>query len=1005
MKKNVHLFISVIFCLVCSISVAQQRQISGTVVDDEGEPLLGVNVIIVGTSTGTQTDLDGKYSLDVIDSQSLAYSYIGFQKQTIAVGTKTVLNVTLLKDLNNLDEVLVVGYGTQSKRTLTDNISKLSSEDIEDIPVSNFQNTLVAKAAGVQVTQTNGKVEGGMNIRIRGAASISAGTQPLYVIDGIPLYNQNESSNGAPVNPLLTLSPNEIESIDILKDASSAAIYGARGSNGVVLITTKQGKDGKSVFSANVSGGTTSATNTRDFLNSAQYVELFREAAINSAGIFGSEAAAIAFVESRFDRYSNGTDWRNNEIDTDWQSLALRDGQIYDADFSARGGNAKTKFFFSGAFNDTKGIVLGNDLQRFNARSNVSHKFSDKFNAGMNLSYSRTVIDRIANDNAFVTPLQAIAQTPLTPAFLEDGTANPNTLYPNFLLQEQNAFYQTIIRRVTGSVYGDYEFIDGLKLNSNFAYDLYYQTEDNFVGRNAPFQSTDGEAFASSVNAENYIISNFLSYDKQFGLHTIGAVAGIELNETTRRFTSVTSNQFPTDDFTTIGGGAEVVAGVGTVTANTFFSTFARFTYDYADKYLFKASIRRDGSSRFGANNQYGTFSAVSAGWVMSKEAFLADSSTLSFLKLRASYGKTGNADFGDFQSRFLFGASSYNQSPGLSFTQPGNPDLTWETSTQFDLGVDYGLLDDRITGEIDYYVKNTEGLLFNVPLILSSGAFSIAKNIGELQNQGFEFVLNTKNIQTEDLTWNTSFNIATNNNEVKSLPNDNADIINGRNILRTGETANAFYLIEYAGVDVDNGDALYVINSENADGSLNKETTNNPNEANRIVVGNPFPEVFGGLTNTVLYKDLDFSFTLQGEWGASIYNGGGIYQSANADFFDNQTTDQLNRWQNPGDVTNVPEARLFGGNGTAHSTRYLNESNFVRLRNITLGYSLPLSLIEDYSLTKFRVYVTGVNLLTFTNYEGGYDPEARSDAGGIGQEFYSVPPARIVSLGVNINF
>jgi TonB-linked SusC/RagA family outer membrane protein len=1005
MNKNLQLLISFLFCLVCSISVAQQKQISGTIVDDEGTPLLGVNVIIVGTSTGTQSDLDGKYSLNVTDSQSLAFSYIGYEKQTILVGTKTVLNVILLNDLNKLDEVLILGYGTQSKRTLTDNIAKITSEDIEGIPVSNFQNTLVAKAAGVQVTQTNGKVEGGLNIRIRGAASIGAGTQPLYVIDGIALYNQSESSNGAPVNPLLTLSPNEIESIDILKDASSTAIYGSRGSNGVVIITTKQGKDGKAVFSANVSGGTTSATNTRDFLNSNQYVELFREAAINSADIFGSEADALAFVEGRFDRYSNGTDWRNNEVDTDWQALALRDGQVYDADFSARGGNAKTKFFFSGAFNDTKGIVLGNDLQRFNARSNVSHKFSDKFNAGMNLSYSRTVIDRIANDNAFVTPLQAIAQTPLTPAFLEDGTANPNTLYANFLLQDQNAFYQTIIRRLTGSVYGDYEFIEGLKLNSTFAYDLYYQTEDNFVGRNAPFQSTDGEVFASDVNTERYVITNFLSYDKQLGLHTIGAVAGLELQETSRRFTSVTSNQFPTDDFTTISGGAEIVAGVGNVSADALYSTFARFTYDYADKYLFKASVRRDGSSRFGANFQYGTFPAVSAGWVMSKEEFLADSKTLSFLKLRASYGETGNQEIGDFSSRFLFGASSYNQRPGLSFTQPGNPDLTWEKSTQLDLGVDYGLLDDRITGEIDYYVKNTDGLLFDVPIVPSAGASTITRNIGELQNQGFEFVINTKNIQTDDLTWNTSFNIATNTNEVKSLPNDNKDVINGRNILRTGETARAFYLLEYAGVDVDNGDALYVINSENADGSLNRDTTNNPNDANRIVVGNPFPEVFGGLTNTVLYKDLDFSFTLQGEWGASIYNGGGIYQSANADFFDNQTSDQLNRWQNPGDVTNVPEARLFGGNGTANSTRYLNKSNFVRLRNITLGYSLPSSLIEDYSLTKLRVYVTAVNLLTFTNYEGGYDPEARSDAGGIGQEFYSVPPAKIVSIGVNINF
>ena len=1008
MKNRKLLFsFSILMMLTCYFSFAQSKTVSGTVTDDQGLPLPGVNITIQGTTTGTQTDFDGNYSISTAEGETLVFSYLGFENQQVIITTTSTYNVTMAASTDELDEVLVVGYGTQSKRTLTDNIVKLSAEDIDEVPVSNFQSALVGKAAGVQITQTNGKVEGGLNIRVRGATSISAGTQPLYVLDGIPLYNANESNNGAPTNPLLSISPNEIESIEILKDASSAAIYGSRGANGVVIITTKTGKEGKAEFSVNLSHGLSEPTNTRDWLSSAQYIELFTEAAINAVGSsFADEASAIEYIEGTFDFLAAGTDWRNGAVDTDWQDLAFQNGYVSDADFSMSGGNAKTSYFFSGSLNETRGIVRGNELRRFNGRTNITHKFSDRFNIGMNLSYSRSDIDRIANDNAFVTPLQAIAQPHISPAYNEDGTPNANTIYPNFLLQEENAFYNTIIRRVNGRTFGDYEILDGLKINGNFAYDLYYQTEDNFTGRNAPFQSTNGEVFASSVNAENYIVSGFLSYDKQLGdLHTLGLVAGTELNETTRRYESVTANQFPSDDFQTVDGGADIVAGSGNRSANAFFSLFARATYDYANKYLLKASIRRDGSSRFGANERYGVFPAFSAGWVISEESFLQDSQTLSYLKLRGSWGKTGNADIGNFPSRYLFGAISYNQRPGISLSQPGNPDLTWETTTQTDFGIEFGFLNGRISGEVDYYHKNTDGLLFNVPLIPSSGASSISSNIGELENKGFEFVLNADIIQTEGFQWSTSFNAAYNKNEILSLPNNNNDIVSGQNIQRVGEPVNAFYMYEYAGVDPDNGDGLYYINSTNEDGSLNRETTNNPNEANRVVVGNPFPEWYGGITNTINFMNVDLSFTFQGEFGSAIYNGGGRFQSASADYFDNQTLDQYtDRWQQPGDITDVPQARLFGGNGTAQSTRYLDENDFIRLRNATLGYTIPDEVIERYGFTKIRVYVTGVNLLTITDYEG-YDPEARSDAGGVGQAFYSVPPARTFSVGLNVKF
>lgn len=985
------LFILVFFCGAVTFA---QKTVTGTVTgNSDNEPLPGVSITIKGTTTGTETDFDGNYSIRVSEGQVLLFSYLGFKNEERTVGSSNVIDVVLQEENNVLDEIVIVGFGSQSKRKLTDNVAKINSDDIANVPNPSVINNIAGKAAGVQVSQGNGKVEAGLNVRVRGQASLSAGTQPLYVLDGIPLTNANESNNGAPLNPLLTLSPNEIESIDILKDASSAAIYGARGANGVVIITTKKGKSGKAKFSVNLSNGVSTKANSRDWLNADQYIELFTEAA-NNVGY------PIAFLEGDFDFIAGGTDWRNREVDTDWEDLALRSGYVRDADFSVSGGNATTTYFFSGAYNDTKGIVRGNDLERISARLNIQHQLSDKFTTGMNINYSRVDIDRIANDNAFVTPLQAIAQPAISPAFLPNGDPNPNTLYPNFLLQDKHAFYNTIIRRVTGRVFANYEFIPGLTFNTDFGYDLYSQTEDTFTGRLAPFQSTNGEAFASNVDTESYNWSNYFSYDLNFlpEEHDLNVVIGTEFNKSRRRYASVTGTQFPTDDFTTIDSAAEITAGEGQLSEFVFLSYFARATYSFQDKYLFKASVRRDGSSRFGRNTQFGTFSAFSAGWILSEEEFLADNETISFLKLRASYGQVGNAEIGNYAALGLFGGVSYNQRPGIAPVQPANSQLSWESSEQTDFGVEFGLFDNRITGELAYYIKDTDDLLFTRPLPGSSGEEGgINQNIGRLRSQGLEFSFQTKNVQTEDFTWTTNFNIGQNDNEVVELPDGN-DVITGRNILREGEVASAFYLIEYAGVDPANGDALYNLN----DGSGG--TTTNPNAANRIIAGNPFPEWIGGLTNTIRYKDFDFSFTLQGEFGASIYNAGGRFQSANADFYDNQSLDQLRRWQNPGDITDVPQARLFGGNGTAHSTRYLQDGDFVRLRNITLGYSLPQSALNEVGFSTVRIYLSGFNLLTFTDFDG-YDPESRADTGGVGQVFYSAPAAKTVSLGLNVTF
>lgn len=995
MKIKFKHFLSLLIVLSVQLTFAQESTLSGKVTDMGGLPIPGANIIVKGTTISAQTGFDGDFVINAKRGQILIVSFVGMK--TIEVPASPSMVIKLGDSSNQLETVVVVGYGTQSKKKLTDNIARVTAKDIQQIPVSNVQNALVGKLAGVQITQTNGKVDGGINIRVRGAASISAGTQPLYVLDGIPLVTTDESSNGAPTNPLLTLSPNEIESIDVLKDASSAAIYGARGANGVVLITTKRGKEGKGTFSINLSQGVSQATHKRKWLNADQYIELFTEASINGLG-------DAVEAEDTFDFLAQGTDWRNREVNTDWQDTAFQDGFNTDADFSVSGGDAKTKYFLSGAYNNTTGIIINNALERVTARTNVSHKISDRFTAGMNLSFSRSEIDRIQDDNSFTTPLQAVAQSPLSPARLADGTANPNTLYANYLLAMDNTFWKTIMRRVTGKVYGEFKIIPSLKANSDFSYDLLSQTEDAWYGKNSPFMATDGEAYATSVNNETYIYSNYLTFDKTFGeKHNINAVAGMEFNKFNRRFQSVTSIYFPNDSFQTIDGGAEVNAGSGNQTDYTFVSQFGRLTYSYDNKYILKASIRRDGSSRFGKNERFGSFPAFSAGWIISEENFLKDNATVTFLKLKGSWGKLGNAELGNFASRQLYESKPYNLKSGLSFSQAGNDNLTWEKSTQIDFGVEFGLL-NRISVEADYYKKNTNGLLFRVPLSISSGASTINQNIGEVQSSGVEFTLNTKNIDSDNLKWNTSFNITTNESKVVSMPNNNKDIVTTFTINRVGENISSFYLVEYAGVDSANGDALFVKNTPNTDGSLDKSTTNDYSEAKRVVSGNPFPTLMAGLTNTMNYKGIDFSFTFQGEWGASIYNSAGKYQSVSADYFDNQTTDQLKRWQKPGDITNVPQARLYGSNGTGESTRFLDKTDFVRLRNLTIGYSLSGNAIKELGMSSVRLYATGVNLLTFTNYNG-YDPEARRDDTGIGEEFYSTPPARTIALGVNINF
>ncbi|MBT8284903.1 MAG: TonB-dependent receptor [Flavobacteriaceae bacterium] len=1003
MKTPILVFLSAVTSLIFSSVSGQTQTITGTVTDNFNQPLLGVNIVIEGTSRGTVTDIDGTYSIEAAAEEVLIFSYVGFNSSKILVGLNRVIDISLQPG-NNLEEVIVVGYGTTTRQTLTDNIASVSSDQIKEIPVPSLQGALIGKTAGVQITQTGGRAEAGFNIRVRGVATISGSGEPLYVVDGIPIDKVDRSINGSPINALIGLNPEDIASIEILKDASAAAIYGSRGSNGVVLITTKSGRQGKTKFSFRSSYGWSEASNTLEWLNTEEYVELYTEAALNSG--FTEDDAAFFF--NLFAQEE--ADWRDGAVDTDWQDLALISGSIQDIGFSASGGEGNTTFFLSTGYNRTNSIIRGNTLERYSLRANVENKGNDWLTLGINANVSKTQLSRIANDNQFANPLQAIAQIPFSRPYLEDGVT-PNTettLYYNFLMDQFNGDFESNVWRAFMKFYGQAEFSENLNFRSEFGYDYNQQLEERFFGSLTESASTNGFADVFNIINEKYVINNFFTHNFDRDAVKIETVLGMSYEENKFKSLFVQGQDFPSDQLQKLDTAGEITDGSTSETAFSFVSYFLRASATLWDRFLLKVSVRVDGSSRFGSETQYGTFPAASLGWILSEEDFLSENKTISNLKARISYGLTGNANIGNFASRTQFNTITYNQNPGFWLGTLGDPDLSWEDTTQYNFGLDLGLIDNRINSSFDYYIKDTEGILFRLPIPYNNGIRFIDQNAGDIQNTGFEFTLDTKNIILKDFGWSTSLNLAINKNEVKALPDD-ADIIRDEKIVRVGEAVASFYMPEYAGVDPDNGDALFYLNTELPDGGLDRTTTSDYGEASRRILGNPFPDVIAGMTNNIRYKNFDFSFTFQGQWGAQLYNAGGIYQSANGDFFDNQTRDQLQRWQQPGDDTNVPQARLFGGNGTQLSSRYLEDSDFIRLRNLTLGYTLSQDLTENLGLDRIRVYFTGVNLLTITDFKG-WDPESSFDAlqsnslfAGLG--FYSPPQPRTLTLGFNVDF
>lgn len=1023
----------VLFALMCffflNTANAQNRQLSGVVTSaEDGSSIPGVTIVVKGDPTqGTITDIDGKFRLSVpASAQVLVFSSVGMDKQEVTIGSSNLINVAMVAVATNLDEIVVVGYGTQIKSKVTGNISKVSGDVIKNTPVPSVQQAMQGKTAGVFVEANNGKVSGETRMRIRGSSSITANNEPLFIVDGVPLTTESLNQTGASINPLTSINFNDIESIDVLKDASSTAIYGSRGANGVILITTKKGKAGDTKLNVNFQYGSSKPSHKRDFMNAEQFIAYFREAGKNSDIYEGfNDTYWQEHVEKRLKRYSGwaailadpndpASAYLGSKVNTNWQDQAFQTGGLQMVDVSASGGTEKLKYYASGSYNKQQSILVANGLDRFSGRLNVDNKVNSFIDMGFTLTLARTNIKQVGADNAFSTPMQLVAMSAITPIRDLNGQlyGTPTTTYYNPLIDVEDTKRSILETRTVTNAYVKFALLKGLSWRNELGYDLYNIKENARYGKRTDGgQGINGYAISNYGQTQNLITKSYLDFLKNFGDFGLSAVLGTEYQKTSIDNTWVDGQNFPTDDLKYLASAGKITSGTSTLTEYAFLSYFSRATFDYKSKYLITLAGRIDESSRFGANKRRGFFPALSAGWVLTKEDFLANNKTLSFLKFRTSYGLTGNAGIGNFKQLGLYGVSSYNQEPGFVPTQIANDNLGWESTRQLDFGLDFGFAQNRISGEIDYYVKKTKDLLLDVPVPGTSGFDIQTQNIGSVENKGFEFILNTVNLAGE-FKWNTSFNFSVNKNTVTDLGGQ--DIIDGgssrfMNVVKVGEPLGVFYGAQYAGVDPANGDAIWYVNKKDADGNITdpKATTNDFGAANFVVLGHPTPDYMYALTNTFDFKGFELAFTFQGVSGNKIHLAGDTYMAANAAWYDNQTTDQLASWKNPGDITNIPQARLGYSNGDeGRNSRYLSDGAYIKLRSLTVSYTLPKKLISRAKFDNIRIYLQGQNLLTFTKYRG-WDPEVSTDFAVdnvvSGVDFYSAPQPRSITLGINI--
>lgn len=1040
----------VLFCMMCLLAFGcnyafSQNKITGAVKDSNGEPLIGVNVLVKGTEVGTITDINGAYMIEAAANATLLFKYVGYAEKSVDIKQSTLINVLMKEDLQSLDEVVVVGYGTVRKRDLTGSVSSVGSEKLKERSFGNALQSMSGQVSGVQITQTQGAPGMAPTIKVRGSSSINSGTSPLYVIDGIPLEDNTVSKgdNGSSSNmsfnrnPLNNINPNDIESIEILKDASSAAIYGSRGANGVVLVTTKQGKAGKTKIEATYEFGLSRVNRRIKTMNATEWMD-FETAARNNtwATIVKKNPNAVRGNNTIIPVEFSDPEWiaRIGE-GTDWQDVLFRTAFTHNTQVSASGGSEKTQFMVSAGYLNQEGVVDQNNYNRISIRSNIRHKFNDRFNLGMNIALTRS------NDASYGTAGKsdavslAVQSVPILPLYVETGSLgfkDPNSIWNTFVkygFQQWHPYSLTremSKKKTTNTIlvnsFLEWKLLDGLT----------FKTAMNATTEDAQYNSywNEGQKYGYSgwvpatadfitMRSFNWAWENTLSYNKIFAEdHAVTGLLGYTMQEQKLDFSNMTAGSFSNDMVHTLNAG-KVSKGATTTEEWALLSYLARATYSYQGKYLATAALRADGCSRFGKNNRWGYFPSVSVAWRASEESFLKDVEWIDNLKLRLSYGETGNNQISNYGAIGLLDYLPYVENgsvnQGIYTNTFPDADLKWEKTGQTNLGVDAGFFKNRVNVGVDVYYSKTRDLLLNVPIPVLTGFTTSLTNIGELENRGIELSLSTKNIEG-DFAWGTDFNISANRNKILKLGANNAPILVNTNdaISKTevGQPVGNYYGYVIDGVlsqkDIDSGMPVY-LGSEAGDPkvrNVNGDTEINADD--RTIIGNYQPDFTWGMTNNFSYKGIELSFMLAGSQGGEIMNQHSRFlKSFNGDRNAYQyVTEYWRSDANPGSG-NINKPRVIQNTVQAQSSTYwIEDGSFVRIKNIRLGYNFPSTFLRKWRMSNIKLYVNLENVYVFSDYSN-YDPEGSTFQSGyqVGYDYGAYPNPFTATAGLAFTF
>lgn len=1014
MRKFLFLLMAVI--LAIGQLQAQQRTVTGKVTNEKGEGVPNASVIIKGSTMGTTTSSDGTFSISIpADAHTLVISSVGLGSRELAITNATDYSVVLNGTTTTLDEVVVVAYGSQKRTNVTGSIATVKPAAIENKPFTSVDKALQGAVAGLQSTSFSGAPGAATDIRIRGQGSINASNQPLWVIDGVIAVTGDLTSNTTTANVLSTLNPDDIESISVLKDASAASIYGSRAANGVILVTTKKGRVGKTVFNFSAEAGQNDIAYKSDNnrpMTTSEYQSVLRLALIN-AGFANNNQDADAIITDPVNGFGLKPD-----VNTDWFDIVTHKGSQQQYNLSMSGGNEKTQFYVSGGYFKQIGTTLATDFDRYNGAVNITHHATDKLTISLILNGSGTKQSTPTNGGTFANPvLESYFLLPWYYPYNADGSFKYNDAEGQF--PANGGIFNPLIQanwnkntarqnQLKGNVSGEYKFLDNsvnnLRFTTRFAGEYTDISEDAY--RN-PFYgdgyAQGGDAFASYRRITDYTWSNFADWR-----HTLNSnlyfdfKLGYEAQFTRDYLMQAGGQGFPQDlSLQYLASAATPTTAFTLPQQATFNSIFSNGDVNYKNKYVLSASYRRDGSSVFGADHRWGNFYSVGASWNASEEDFIKNIDLISLLKFRASYGQNGNANgFGFYSSlpTYAYGAN-YTGLPGSAPTNVGNENLTWEKNAITDVAVDFGLFKDRLSGTLEYYDRKTSDLLLGVPLSLTSGFSNQNQNVGAMTNKGFEVSLTGRPVHTKDFNWDITVNFAHNTNKVTELYAGRPVAPVSFQQVAVGHDAQSFYLRQWAGVDPANGDPLWYLDSSRS------KTTNSYSSAKLVLHGQADPKYFGSITNAFTYKGISLSAMFYYSGGNEMYdiwdrylNSDGLYYGAF-----NQMSGQLHSWQKAGDITNVPKI-IYGGNKNSynHSTRYLYSDDYIRLRDIQLSYILPKSVVTKARLTNVTLYVRGTNLWTHVKDKNlPFDPEA----GATSQANFDVFIPKSLTGGIKFTF